>query len=119
MKSKQRNLVIILCSVVFVLALVAIVAQHRVKAAPPSGSAITGTIKLEGTPPHQKPIDMSKEPACAAVHKANPVTTETVVAGADGSLKNVVIYISDGLSGAAANEVTPESPAWDQKGCQY
>jgi hypothetical protein len=119
MTSKQMNRVIILSGVIFLLALVAIVSLRRVKAAPPSGSAITGTIKLEGTAPHQKPIDMSKEPACAAVHKANPVTTETVVAGADGGLKNVVIYISDGLSGSAATEVTPETPTWDQKGCQY
>jgi len=62
---------------------------------------------------------MSKEPSCAAVHKANPVATETVVAGADGGLKNVVVYISDGLSGPAATEVAPETPSWDQKGCQY
>src|SRR5215470_20296398 len=79
-------------------------AKYSVHAAPASGSSITGTIKLEGTPPHQRPIDMSKEPACAAVHKASPVTTETVVAGADGGLKNVVVYISDGLSGSAATE---------------
>ena len=30
-----------------------------------AGGSITGTIKLDGTPPHQKPIDMSKEPFCA------------------------------------------------------
>jgi Polysaccharide lyase family 4, domain II len=95
------------------------VMERAVKAAPPSGSSITGTIKLEGTPPHQRPIDMSKEPACAAIHKASPVTTETVVAGADGGLKNVVVYISEGLSGAAGTEVAPETPTWDQKGCQY
>src|ERR1700747_213781 len=96
-----------------------LISQQRVKAAPASGGSITGTIKLEGTPPHQRPIDMSKEPSCAAVHKANPVTTENVVAGSGGGLKNVVIYISDGLSGSAATEVAPETPTWDQKGCQY
>src|SRR5262245_4841628 len=84
---------------VVVLACVVRMMQRAVHAAPPSGSSIAGTIKLEGTAPHQRPIDMSKEPACAAVHKANPVTTETVVAGADGALKNVVVYISDGLAG--------------------
>lgn len=119
MTSRYPNRVIIFSCVVLLLAAVAIVSQRQVKAAPPSGSSITGTIKLEGTAPHQKPIDMSKEPSCAAVHKASPVTTETVVAGADGGLKNVVIYISEGLTGAAATEVTPETPSWDQKGCQY
>jgi len=42
---------------------------------------ISGTIKLEGTAPHQKPIDMSKEPSCQKIHEGHPVTTETVVAG--------------------------------------
>src|ERR1041385_7188856 len=119
MQSRNSNRIIIVFSVLLLLAAVAIVSQRKVKAAPPSGSSVTGTIKLEGTPPHQRSIDMSKEPACAAVHKASPVTAETVVAGADGGLKNVVIYISDGLTGSAATEVSPETPTWDQKGCQY
>jgi len=103
-----------------VLALITLaVLKERTVQAAPSGSSVTGTVKLEGTAPHQRPIDMSKEPSCAAVHKASPVTTETVVAGADGGLKNVVVYISDGLSGSAATEAAPETPTWDQKGCQY
>ena len=40
---------------------------------------ITGTIKLDGTAPHQKPIDMSKEPFCAKEHASSPITTETVI----------------------------------------
>ena len=42
---------------------------------------------------------MSKEPGCAAVHKGKPATTESVVAGANGGLANVVVYITQGLSG--------------------
>jgi plastocyanin len=79
---------------------------------------ITGTIKLDGTAPHQKPIDMSKEPTCAAQH-STPITTETVVAGANGGLANVVVYISEGLSPAAASEVASQPLAIEQKGCQY
>jgi Polysaccharide lyase family 4, domain II len=117
----KRNLFRISATVaaMLALALVTTIVQRAVHAAPPAGTSITGTIKLEGTAPHQRPIDMSKEPSCAAVHKASPVTTETVVAGADGGLKNVVVYISDGLSGAATTEVASETPTWDQKGCQY
>jgi len=78
---------------------------------------ITGTIKLDGTPPHQRPIDMSKEPTCQKQHEGHPVTTESVVVGPNGGLQNVVVYISEGLSGAAG---TPsQSPVFDQKGCQY
>jgi len=80
---------------------------------------ITGTIKLSGTPPHMKPIDMSKEPYCAKLHASDPVKMENVVAGADGSLRNVVLYISEGLTGNEASAVPSETPTWDQKGCQY
>ena len=79
---------------------------------------VTGTIKLDGAVPHQKPIDMSKEPSCAQQH-ATPITTEAVVAGASGGLQNVVIYISEGLSGAAASAISPQPLEIMQKGCQY
>src|SRR5207253_7388294 len=80
---------------------------------------ITGTIKLDGTPPHQKPIDMSKEPNCAKAHASSPVTTETVIVGPKGGLKWVVVYISEGLDAATASQVPPAKPTWDQTGCQY
>jgi Carboxypeptidase regulatory-like domain len=106
-----------IASAALVLGLALTVTQHGVKAAPPSGGGVTGTIKLDGTPPHQRPIDMSKEPSCAAIHKDHPVTTENVVVGPNGGLANVVVYISEGWSGG---EVTPSAqPVFDQKGCQY
>src|SRR5271165_2624076 len=77
---------------------------------------ITGTIKLDGTAPRQRPIDMSKEPSCAKVHEANPVHTENVVAGANGALQFVVVYISEGLTGNEASAVASDNPDWDQKG---
>ena len=80
---------------------------------------ISGTIKLDGTAPHQKPIDMAKEPFCAKEHASKPVTTETVVAGPNGGLQNVVVYISEGLPVAASSQVPSETPSFDQKGCQY
>jgi len=79
---------------------------------------IAGTVKLDGQAPHAKPIDMSKDPACAQTRGGAPATTENVAVGANGGLANVVVYISQGLTG---NEVvTPSQPATiDQKGCQY
>ena len=117
MNTRNWYRAIAILSVVLTLMVLAMTSQHKVKAAPPAESSITGTVKLDGTPPHQRPIDMSKEPACAAVHKANPVTTENVVAGPDGGLKYVVIYISQGWSGP--EQAVSSSPTWDQKGCQY
>jgi hypothetical protein len=80
---------------------------------------VAGTIKLEGTAPRQKPIDMSKEPYCQKLHADHPVTLENVVVGSNGGLQNVVVYISEGLPAAAASQVPSEKPKWDQKGCQY
>ena len=80
---------------------------------------ISGTVKLEGTPPHQRPIDMSKEPACAKEHEGHPVTMENVVVGSGNGLKWVVLYLSEGLSGSAATQVASDKPKYDQKGCQY
>ena len=83
----------------------------------PAGGTVSGKVTYEGTPAKMKPIDMSKEPVCAADHKANPVTTENVVVGADGGLKNVVVYLSEGWSGTET--AVSSAPTWDQHGCQY
>src|ERR1700676_5660129 len=84
-----------------------------------ASGGITGNIKIDGPPPHQKPIDMAKEPACAKEHASNPVTTETVIVGPKGGLKWVVVYISEGLDAATARQVPTAKPTGDQKGCQY
>jgi plastocyanin len=104
-------------SVLLLLAISLLYSTQRVNAA--AEGKITGTIKLDGTPPHQRPIDMSKEPTCAAIHKDKPITAETVVAGPNGGLRWVAVYIPEGLDAAASSQVPSETPKWDQKGCQY
>ena len=107
--------VVALASVLLVFAFGLLYSGRSVSAA--SAGQITGSVKLDGTAPHQKPIDMGKEPSCAAVHKDKPATTESVVAGANGGLENVVVYISQGLTG---NEAVSTQPVEiNQKGCQY
>jgi len=113
---KHRSLAAVILALVLVCA-GAMILGGSVSAAPPSGSSITGTVKLDGVAPHQRGIDMSKEPSCAAIHKDKPAMMEAVVAGAGGGLANVVVYISQGLSG---NEAAPsEAVTLTQKGCQY
>ena len=107
--------VVALASVLLVFAFGLLYSGRSVSAA--SAGQITASVKLDGTAPHQKPIDMGKEPSCAAVHKDKPATTESVVAGANGGLENVVVYISQGLTG---NEAVSTQPVEiNQKGCQY
>ncbi|HEV2397634.1 MAG TPA: carboxypeptidase regulatory-like domain-containing protein [Candidatus Sulfotelmatobacter sp.] len=83
-----------------------------------SGS-VTGTVKLNGSAPHMKGIDMSKDPYCAKQHESNPPKMENVVVGSSGGLQNVVLYITTGLPAAEANNVPSEEPKFDQKGCMY
>jgi hypothetical protein len=97
-------------------AALAVLAASAIAFAGPSGGSISGKVTYEGTPARQKPIDMSKEPGCAAQHPT-PITTETVVVGPGNALVNVVVYISAG----APEESTPPTQAVTitQKGCQY
>ena len=77
---------------------------------------VTGKVTYTGTPAHQKPIDMSKEPSCAKQH-ATPVTTETVVTGPGNALENVVVYVSSGAPDDG--QVPAQAVTYEQKGCQY
>jgi hypothetical protein len=44
---------------------------------------------------------------------------ENVVVGTGGGLENVVLYISEGLTGGALAEVATGTPVFDQKNCMY
>jgi len=81
------------------------------------GGSITGTVKLTGTAPHMKGIDMSKDPVCSKAHESDPAKMENVVVGSGDGLENVVLYISQGLTGNEAP--SSQEPSFDQKGCMY
>src|ERR1700719_3111673 len=97
-------------------AVLAALTASAIAFAVPSGGSVSGKVTYEGTPARQKPIDMSKEPSCAAQHPT-PITTETVVTGPGNALENVVVYVSAG----APDDAKPpaEAVSITQKGCQY
>jgi plastocyanin len=76
---------------------------------------INGVINFTGTAPANAPIDMSEEPACAEKHTGG-VTQQTVIAN-DGRLKNVFVYVKEGLTGTHAPASEPVRI--DQDGCVY
>src|SRR5581483_8389265 len=80
---------------------------------------ITGTVKLDGAAPHMKGIDMSKDPYCVKANANDTPKMETVLVGSGGGLENVVLYISEGLSGAALTQPATAVPVFDQKNCRY
>jgi plastocyanin len=115
--TKQRYFLFAILTTAMVVGLCTIGLNKRVNAA--SEGSITGTVKLSGTPPHMRGIDMSKDPYCSKAHASDPAKMETVVVGKDQGLQNVVLYISQGLSAADAAQKQSTTPVFDQKSCMY
>ncbi len=110
---KYLNSVAVL-SAVGLICFGALISGQKVNAA--GEGKITGTVKLDGTAPHMKGIDMSKDPYCVKANSGSPAHLQTVEAGANGGLENVVLYISEGYSGTAA---ATGVPVFNQKNCMY
>jgi plastocyanin len=91
----------------------------NLRASAAADGSITGTVKLQGTAPHMKGIDMSKDPYCVKQHANNPAHLQLVEVGNNDGLENVVLYLSQGLTGSEASEKPKAIPVFDQKGCMY
>src|SRR5271167_2100134 len=117
MKKQYHSKLAAILSGVVLIGFGALSLDQHVSAA--AEGSIAGTVKLDGTPPHMKGIDMSKDPYCVKQHENNPAHLELVVVGKNGGLENVVLYISQGLSAEAASQKPSTTPVFDQKGCQY
>ena len=80
------------------------------------GATIKGTILFEGAAPAPAKVAMDADPVCQMQHGGKGQMTEDV-AVADGKLKNVFVYVKDGLSGTFPSPTTPAK--LDQHGCWY
>jgi plastocyanin len=78
---------------------------------------ITGKVAFEGTPPKPARIMTNADPKCAAQHK-DPLYSEDVVVNKNNTLKNVVVYVKDGL-GNKTFSPPAQKALFDQRGCQY
>src|SRR6267154_2011331 len=117
MKSQWKHTFSVVLSIVVLVCGAALILGRMVSAA--GEGKITGTVKLDGAAPHMKGIDMAKDPYCSKAHASDPAHLETYVVGADGGMANVVVYISEGLTGTAASEASATEPVFDQKNCMY
>src|ERR1700728_4763512 len=111
---KKPDLVLVL-SMLVVVGCGALFFGRRVSAA--GDGKISGTVKLDGTAPHMKGIDMSKDPYCVKANSGSPAHLQVVEVGQNGGLENVVLYISEGWTGPATTST--EVPVFDQKNCMY
>ncbi len=92
----------------------AVLVGPKVNAA--ADGTITGSVKLNGTAPHMKGIDMSKDPYCVKANANNAPKLENVVVGSGGGLENVVLYISEGLTSPTESTAVQ---VFNQKNCMY
>lgn len=83
-----------------------------------SQAQVTGKVSLDGKAPERAVINMAAVPDCAKLH-ANPVLEETVVAGNDGELANVVVSLRSLGDKELAGDAPKEPAVLDQKGCTY
>lgn len=84
---------------------------------PVFAGTLSGKAVFNGTAPAANKLDMNADPTCASAH-SGPVASEEVIVNANGTLKNVFVYVKEGLDG----KTFPAPVAavdLDQKGCRY
>jgi plastocyanin len=92
-------------------------AQAPLVAANPSGAVVAGRVRFVGEAPKPRELSMAANAACAAHHRGQLID-ESVLVNADGTLRNVVVWVSGGLEGKRFEP--PREPAvLDQQGCVY
>ncbi|MBI4227294.1 MAG: carboxypeptidase regulatory-like domain-containing protein [Candidatus Omnitrophica bacterium] len=81
-----------------------------------SGGSITGQVLFEGPPPPVKEIQFGAEKQCALGHQAPP-TYEDLVVNGNGTLKGVLVYVTESVPG---DFPAPAEPVVvDQRGCVF
>jgi len=81
------------------------------------GGDVGGKVSFAGTPPKAARLQMGADAVCMKQHK-EPAYSQDVIVNKNGTLKNVLIYVKDGLGGKTY-EPPKEKVVFDQKGCMY
>lgn len=80
-------------------------------------SSIKGKASFKGTAPKMANINMAADKVCKSQHD-EAVTEQTVIVNENGTLKNVLVYVSDGLP--ETKFTPPAGPVTiNQEGCLY
>src|SRR3989338_4184943 len=78
---------------------------------------VSGKVNFSGTPAANESISMAADPMCASLH-SEPVFQETAVVNPNGTLKNVFVYVKEGLEGKTFPTPSTSIPL-NQEGCLY
>lgn len=80
-------------------------------------AAVSGKVLFQGTAPASQNVPTDADPTCQTAHP-DGVNMDEVVVNSNGTLKNVFVYVKQGLEGKTFE--TPKQPVvLDQNGCQY
>jgi hypothetical protein len=79
-----------------------------------TAATLSGKIAFEGAAAPNPAINMSSDPACGSA----ATTSESVLVD-NGGLRNVFVYIKDGLGNKYIFDTPTEPVQLDQKGCHY
>ena len=91
-------------------------APANVQPAAGGSASIRGTVHFEGTPPAPEKIKMDADPVCQQQH-TSPMYSEEVVVNDNKTLKNVFVYVKEGVKGPFPAPTTPATMT--QMGCWY
>lgn len=95
---------------------IVLITTYAVMAMTANAGDLTGTISFSGKAPVMPQIKMNADKQCLSMHP-NPVNSEEVVVNSNGTLKNVFVYVKEGLGKKYEIPTTPV--VLDQHGCQY
>jgi plastocyanin len=82
-----------------------------------SAGDVTGKVAFKGKAPEMSRLRMDADRFCKSAHKS-PVVSEEVVVNKNGTLKNVLVYVKDGLGGKKFS-APGQKAVFDQQGCVY
>jgi hypothetical protein len=81
-------------------------------------ATISGKVTFSGEAPKLRKILTDADPKCAELHAGSALTSEDIIVNENGTLKNVFVYIKDGLEKQVYEP--PKTPVLlDQQGCHY
>src|SRR5262245_44826688 len=78
-----------------------------------TAGSLSGRVSLTGKPPANEPLRLGTDPACLPGAGPNPVSDAVLVSG-DGAVKNVFVYVKDGLDPAYSFTVPTTAVVLDQ-----
>ena len=84
---------------------------------PAFAGTLTGKAFFEGTPGENPKIDMTADPVCRSLNPGT-VFAQRIVVNSNQTLKNVFVYIKEGL-GTQTFPVSTTPAILNQKGCNY